>query len=70
MYKALTEMIKQIEKCNFQCEGGFLKNNQSWIDLKKEIRHIYKKAIKDDQKMIARSLRKARKILSEQEESL
>ncbi len=32
----LKELIKGIEKCNYECEGGNLLNNVLWIDLREK----------------------------------
>lgn len=33
----MKELINKIEKYNFECEAGYLRGCQEWIDLKKEI---------------------------------
>lgn len=32
----LKDLIKNIEKCNYECEGGNLLNNVLWIDLREK----------------------------------
>jgi predicted DNA binding CopG/RHH family protein len=31
----LTEIIEQLESCNYECEAGRLENNVAWQELKK-----------------------------------
>jgi hypothetical protein len=33
----IRECIDQIELCNYECKGGFLKNNIAWIELKRKL---------------------------------
>lgn len=34
-YDTLQKIIEQLEGCNYECEGGFLKNNVAFLALKK-----------------------------------
>jgi hypothetical protein len=34
-YDTIQKIVEQLEKCNYECEGGFLKNNVAFLALKK-----------------------------------
>lgn len=36
----LKQIVEQLEKCNFKCEGGSLENNVAFIELKKAAQEV------------------------------
>lgn len=39
-YERMKKLIEHIEKCDFECEAGYLRGCQDWIELKKEIEEL------------------------------
>lgn len=33
-YTTLAQIVEQLEKCEYECEGGYLKNNVAFVALK------------------------------------
>lgn len=36
-YDSIKKIVKQLESCNYECEGGYLKNNVAFLALKEMV---------------------------------